>query len=110
MTQLIGSGVAVVGAILAIFGYIRATRVDKATEELGLASNRSNEVNLVVAGQNHIIENLQEDNKSVREEMRVVTEENRTLRAELRAAAIECDALAMKLRRLERKFGKEDNT
>lgn len=64
---VVGLLIGIPSFILGWLGYKRAVKVDRATENTAAIAAQSGEVSQVIAGLNILIENLQEDNKTWRE-------------------------------------------
>jgi hypothetical protein len=66
---VIGVVVAIPSLILGYFAHRRAVKIDRATEQSGIASNDIEAVGQVIDGLNKLVVNLQEDNKYLRQEI-----------------------------------------
>lgn len=64
---IIGLVIGVPSFILGVLGYRRAVKVDKATNTAAMIAAQSGTTAQIIAGLNVLIENLQEDNKTWRE-------------------------------------------
>lgn len=67
---IIGIVSTISGILIVWLGVIRSARVDKATERSAIIAAQTGSVGQVIEGLNQIIDNLQDDNKIGREEVR----------------------------------------
>lgn len=83
--------------IVAILAFYQSRKVDKATEKAGVASANIVAVNQVIDGLNQLIDNLQSDNKLLRESITY-------LNTRLQEALVEREKLHQELRLLKEKY------
>lgn len=69
---VIGMIATVSGIVLAWFGYARSKKVDKTTEQSQLVTAQSGVVGQIISGLNLLNENLQDDNKEIRVELKAL--------------------------------------
>lgn len=88
---LIGVFAAIPSFLLGFLVYRRSIKVDKVAEQSGAASSQVTAINQVIDGLNKIVDNLQEDNKLLRESvsrldirLKEVTNESYKLEIEIR--------------------------
>lgn len=94
---IVGVIVGIPSFILGILAYHQSRKVDRITEKQGVASANITAVNQVIDGLNQLIDNLQADNKLLREGI-----SNLNLR--LQEALSDRDKLREELRLLEKKY------
>lgn len=61
---------AVPSAALGLLGYRRSQRNDEVAEQAGIATSQHSSIGQVVDGLDRLVENLQEDNRALREHVR----------------------------------------
>lgn len=84
--------------VLGLLAYRRSRKVDAVTEQAGVASESRAGTGQIIEGLNQLIDNLQDDNREFREELRRVIQR-------CDGVANERDALRREVNRLYRKYG-----
>lgn len=69
---VIGLLVAIPSFVLGYLAYRQSKKVDKTTEQSGIANNQLNAVGQVLSGLNQLIDSLQADNKELRENIKAI--------------------------------------
>jgi ABC-type transporter Mla subunit MlaD len=93
-----GLALAVPSTAVGVFAYLRSRKVDAISEQSGIVSDTRAGTAQIIDGLNGLIDNLQEDNKIFREDIKHLT-------ARLDAITAERDELKRELARLRRKYG-----
>lgn len=92
-----GFALAIPATVISLLGLRRAYHNDKVTEQSGIVAGNATAVAQVISGLNQIIDNLQDDNRVFREEIKALTrnfrEEVKLLNVRLEAVIKERDAL-----------------
>lgn len=86
------------GTILAYLAYRRSVRVDAISAQSGIVDATRAGTAQIIEGLNNLIDNLQEDNKAFREDLKYCS-------ARLDGLIAERDGLKRELFRLRRKYG-----
>lgn len=99
---IIGLIIGVPSFIIGILGYRRATKIDKATENAAVIAAQTGMQGQIIDGLNQWIDNLQDDNKSFREDLKHLTQR-------LTDCSKENEAIKKEMSRLYRKYGENGN-
>lgn len=91
------------GITVAVLAYRRSRKVDAVSEKTGIAANGRAGTAQVIEGLKVLIDNLQEDNKAFRDDIRSLT-----LRLDVVAA--ERDAFRLEVARLRKRYGDNGET
>lgn len=94
---IIGLVVAIPSFVLGYLAYRQSKKVDRATEQSGVADDQLNAVGQVLSGLNQLIDNLQDDNKELRENIKLIG-------IKLKEVVEERDALLKEINRLSRLY------
>ena len=92
-----------IGLPATILGFLalrRSRKVDAVAEQSGVATESRAGTAQIIDGLNQLIDNLQEDNKQFREDLKFVQQRNS-------ARDAECDKLREEIARLRQKHGEE---
>lgn len=88
---------AALSAPMAILAYRRSIKVDKVAEKAGIATETRAGTAQIIEGLSMLIDNLQEDNKAFRDEVKYLTER-------IKVIISECDRVKTELQNLQRKY------
>lgn len=83
---------------LGFLAYRRSLKVDKVANQVGLSSETRAGTQQIILGLNDLVDNLQEDNKALREEAKYLLGRITTLIAE-------CEEVKRQLNAFQRKYG-----
>lgn len=97
----VGIAIGLPSAALGYLAYRRSRKVDALSAQSGVAVENREGLALIIAGLNSHIDNLQDDNKSFRDDIRFLT-------SRLDAIQDERDLLKLELARMRRKYGNGD--
>lgn len=87
--------------ILGILAYRQSRKVDAVAEQSGVATETRAGTAQIIEGLNNLVDNLQEDNKVFRDELKYLTQT-------LGAVVLERDELRKEVARLRRKYGENN--
>lgn len=99
---VIGLIIGIPSFIIGILGYRRASKVDKSTETSAVIAAQTGMQGQIIGGLNQWIDNLQDDNKSFREDLKLLTQR-------LTDCSKENEELKKEMSRLYRKYGDDGN-
>jgi peptidoglycan hydrolase CwlO-like protein len=86
---------------IGLLAYRRSRKVDAVSEQSGASSNHRAGTAQVIEGLNELIDNLQEDNKGFRADIRYLTDRLDTITKER-------DLLKLEVARLKKRYGNND--
>ena len=100
---IIGVAAPVAALALGVLGYQRSRHVDRISEQSGVATDTRAGTAQIIEGLNGLIDNLQEDNKEFRADIRACA-------LRLDTITTERDGLKRELARLRRRYGENGDT
>lgn len=100
VVALVGGSVSLTAAVM---GYRRSKVVDATSAQSGAANNHRAGTAQILEGLNDLIDQLQENNETIRSDIK-------DLAARLQVVTAERDALRIEVARLRRKYGNGDDT
>lgn len=97
---------AVLPTIMGILAYRRGVVADKTADRAESERSRAASVALIIQGLNDLLDSFREDNKDLREQVRIIRDDARACAVKLELTVTERDDLLQEVKRLTEKIDK----